>query len=499
MDRPFNVLWIMTDQHRADCLGYMGHPAVQTPYLDQLAAEGIAFENAFCQSPACMASRAVLLTGRYPDSVRVRGMGVLPPSEITVPEMLKREGYGTAAFGKTHFTPELYTREQLHSDVPSLDWREFAEDACLSPIPDDPNKRNYGYDIHLGCDDANQGLFQRWLCERHPDYAASVPRRYEGDETPGDLFISAYPSHCHQTTFIAGSCIDYLRSRSGEQPWFAYCSFVAPHHPFEAPLDQIERYDLDNLPLPAYKGGADPAFLPPHIAEGVNEMLRYTEPVQRRIIQHYLASISLVDDNIGKLITTLRDTGQLERTIIIFNADHGEFLGNHGLLRKTSVHYDETLRVPFLLRLPAQLGAGRRVPGLVELTDICPTLLGLLGLPKHHGIQGIDWSDALHTGKEIGREDIYADMFDMTPQRFGEASGPFGAVRTLRTRDWKLNIYPTASRQYGQLFDLQHDPDESHNLYGDPAYRDMREEMLWRLLQRIHCNTDPLPLLLTQW
>jgi len=135
----------------------------------------------------------------------------------------------------------------------------------------------------------------------------------------------------------------------------------------------------------------------------------------------------------------------------------------------------------------------------VELTDMCPTLLGLLGLPLHPGIQGIDWSEALRTGDEIAREDVYVDMFNMDPMTHYRASGPYGAVRTLRTADWKLNVYPTFGPEYGQLFDLKNDPRETVNLYGDPAHRNTRENMLWRLMERMHNNTDPLPRRLTQW
>jgi len=131
--------------------------------------------------------------------------------------------------------------------------------------------------------------------------------------------------------------------------------------------------------------------------------------------------------------------------------------------------------------------------------DVFPTLLGLLDIPATPGVQGIDWSSALHGGEGIGREDIYSDMFDLVPQLFGELSGPYRGVQTLRTERWKLNVYPTAGRQYGQLFDLQADPDESRNLYAESGYGEVREEMLWRLVHRCHVDTDPLPPYLTQF
>ena len=456
------------------------------------------FRNAFCQSPVCMSSRGVLFTGRYPEAIGIRGMGLLPPWEVTFPEMLKRQGYRTAAFGKVHLTPEQYTRQQLGSDVPVLDWRRFAADACLPPMLPDPCRKDYGFDLHVGCDDANQGNFHRWLEQEAPHLIGLQPQR----ATPGaprDLFVSPYPSEYHQSTFIAQECVRFIRSQPATRPWFAFCSFIAPHHPFEAPEDQLARYDCDRVPLPAYKGGVDPTFIPPPMADAIDEMGGLSEPVQRQLVQHYLASISLIDDNVSRMMAALRETGQLDNALVVFVSDHGEFLGNHGLLRKPSLHYDEVMRVPLIMRLPKGAGAGRQVSDLVELTDVCPTLLGLLDLPPHPGIQGVDWSPQVLGGGAIGREDIYSDMFDMDPMIGATGSGPYGAVRTLRTREWKLNIYPTAGPQYGQLFDLQGDPDETRNLYGEPEYRDRREEMLWRLLQRMHQNADPLPLRLTQW
>ena len=148
-----NVLWIMTDQHRADCLGFMGHPLVQTPNLDRLAESSVVFDNTFCQSPVCMASRASVFTGRYPCAARVRGMGILPPSETAFPEVLQRAGFRTAAFGKVHLTPEQYTLQELKSHSPILDLRRFAEDGLLGPVPDDPCKQDYGFQVYTGCED----------------------------------------------------------------------------------------------------------------------------------------------------------------------------------------------------------------------------------------------------------------------------------------------------------------------------------------------------------
>ena len=497
MQKNMNVLWIMTDQHLASCLGCMGNEVIQTPNLDRLAAEGVLFSNAFCQSPACMASRASLFTGRYPEALKVRGMGILPPGETTFPEMLRRNGYRTGAFGKVHLTPERYTREVLKSEIPLLDWRPFAKDAVIYPVADDPYKENYGFETHIGCDDSCQGNYREWLRENAPELADKKVETFP--DAPHDLYVSPVPSEFHQSTYISQHAEAYIRDNANsDRPWFTFCSFIAPHHPFEAPEDQLARYDDLEIPLPDPEIKVDIQNPPEKLLPAIDEMSSYPEDVQRRLIKHYYASISLVDDCVGSLLDALEATGQKDNTLILFVADHGEHLWHHGLLRKASFHYDETLRVPCILSSP-EISSGGKIDGLIELTDLYPTLLGLLDIPVNPGVQGIDWSGSLLNNQAVGREDIYSDMYEMAPLVRGQASGPYCACQTIRTEDWKLNIYPTNSLECSQLFDLKNDPEELVNLFHKPEYRDMREQMLWRLTARVHANTDPLPLRLTQW
>lgn len=496
-DRPPNILWLMTDQHRADCLGVMGHPVAQTPNLDALAASGVCFEQAYCQSPVCMASRASVMTGRYPQAVGVRGMGILPAHEVTVGEHLQRAGYRTGAFGKLHLTPQLYTGHVLGVDEPVLDLQRFGP-AALPEVAADPAKTNYGFQTYVGYDDALKGKHRRWLQEREPALLDAVPERF-GDDHPRDLWVSPYPEALHPTTFVAERCVDYLRAQSGDEPWFSFCSFVAPHHPFEAPAETIARFPLEEMPLPDRRGGVVADHIPDPMRGAIDEMDRYSETAQRRLVQHYLAAIRLIDDGIGSIMQALRETGQLDNTIIVFVADHGEFLGQHGLLRKPSIHFDAVTRVPLILRLPDGHGAGRRESGLVELVDVLPTLLGAAGLAPPPGIQGIDWSPAIRSGAAIGRDDIYSEMHDLSPMTHAKPKGPYGACLTLRTPEWKLNVYPTAGPQYGQLFHLAEDPGECVDRFDDPTVRDTRDALLFRLLQRVHQQADPLPLRLTQY
>lgn len=489
-NKQMNVLWIMTDQLQAGCLGFMGNQQVQTPHLDTLAARSYVFDRAFVQSPVCMASRASIFTGRYPSAVRVRGMGILPPDEITLPETLRRQGYATGAFGKVHLTPELFTRTTLQSDVPILDWQAFAEPAHLKSIPPDPHKSNYGFEKHIGCDDLNRGLYEKWVQQGYG--AVTLAGEPLFPEWIKDLFVAPVPAEWHHSTFIATAAENDIRQQ-GKSPWFNYCSFIHPHHPFEAPQELLDLYPLEDIVLPQDKGQPNEHDIPQPAASAIGEFLRFPDIVQRAVLRHYYASITLIDQCVGRLLQALHETGQAENTIIIFTADHGEMAGEHGLLRKPSIHYDELLQVPLMISLPDTATSGRRIPGLVELVDLYPTLMGLLGLESHPGVQGTDWSRALTNNAIIGHQDIYSDMLFDTP------SGPYRATQTLRSEDWKLSIYPTAGSQFGQLFDLKNDPNESTNLYHDTQYSPIRQELLWQLSSRQARQVDPLPLRLSQW
>lgn len=491
----WNVLFIMDDQHRADCLGYRGHPCVRTPHLDALAKESVVFTQAFTPSPVCMAARGSVLTGRYPAAVGIRGMGILPPGETTTAEVFRMAGYRTGAMGKLHLTPQLYTRDRLGLDAPCLDWRRFADDAKLQAITDDPMKRDYGFEEHRGCDDALKGNHRRWLAEVAPELAEAQPT-FPMPAMGREVQVSPHPTEFHHAGYVQRMTQEFI-TRHANDNWYAWCGFVGPHHPFEAPAEQIARYDGVAMPEPMTPAMVDDGLIPQPAAKAIGEIHKYTPEYRDAIMRHYLAAISTIDDCVGQVIQTLRDTGQWERTIIVFTADHGEMAFEHGLLRKPSIHFDATLRVPLLIRMPGV--KHRVVDGLVELTDLHPTLLGLTGQAINPGVQGIDWSAAILNDQPIGREDIHSEMADLSPMVFGQPAGPYMAVLTLRTTKWKLNLYPTAGSQYGQLFDLENDPDELQNLYADAQHATVRHEMTWRLLQRQVQQADPLPLRLTQW
>ena len=362
-------------------------------------------------------------------------MGILPPDEVTTPEVLQRHGYATGAFGKVHFTPELHTQRILKSDIPILDYRRFAEDALIRPIPEDPFKRNYGFQEHVGCEDCLRGEHRAWLQRVNPRLLQEAKRPVAGG--PADLYVSPYPAAYHESTFIARQTIDFIERQTGSKPWFAFCSFIAPHHPFEAPREQIDRFDARAVEIPPQATEAERRLLPERVAQAWREMDGWTEQGRREVMRHYAAAISLVDDCVGLLLAALQQRGGLGNTLIVFTSDHGEFACHRGLVRKPSLHYDDVLRVPLILRMPYGTGGGRRIEGLVELADLHPTLLGLAGIAPNPGVQGIDWSAALRTGGAIGRTSIYCRHVRRSAT--SPAAGWFRAAPTWRSRPFGRN------------------------------------------------------------
>ena len=210
MTRP-HVVWIMADQLRADALGFMGNPHVRTPNLDRLAGGGVVFDNLYVQSSVCIASRACMFTGRYPRANRMAmGSSLLDPRETTVPEILQRAGYRTGLFGKLHLTPQQYTLKTLDSDRPITDAGVFVGPAGLPPMPDDPVKRNYGFQETVGFEDILWGEYRPWLAERDPSlpgYRDGMNRerngwRSEFEHSLRDVGVSPVPAALHPSMFL---------------------------------------------------------------------------------------------------------------------------------------------------------------------------------------------------------------------------------------------------------------------------------------------------------
>lgn len=504
--RP-NVVLLMADQLRADALGYAGDPIVRTPHLDRLARGGVIFENMFVQTPVCMASRAAIFTGRYPRSVRVPSMGVLPPTETTLAEELRRAGYATGLFGKLHFTPMGFTTQTLGHDYETNDATPFLAAAGIDTVANraaaaDPMKRRYGFDVEKGCGDHTWGHYLDWLQEASPEhvrhhvsenwglgrqgvtYGASPPASRVFHPTVSDFFDSHLPAEVHPSTWMVQEALAFAR-QNRSRPWFAHVSFVDPHHPFNAAEPFNRRYD----PAEIDREACFPPGLPDAVAGKIRRFAAAGPEFWQWVRANYYGMISHLDWCVGRLLDGLAALGALDDTLIVFTADHGEYCGDHRLLYKGSLHFDGIMRVPFAVTWANQLAAGRRVGAMTQQIDIYPTVLSLLGLPIHAGVQGQDLSGTLRGGPEAGYARVTCELDQLPDPQYVPS-------HTIRGPEWKLSYFPVA--RTGMLFNLLDDPGERFNRFFDPGCARVREALMMDLVQHLYETKDPLPKRLSQ-
>ena len=476
MSRP-NILWICSDQQRFDTLGAYGNSFVHTPNLDRLAAEGVLFEHAYCQNPVCTPSRASFLTGRYPRTTRVRQNGQsIPADEVLVTKLLHDAGYVCGLAGKLH----------ISTVYPSI-------------CPGTERRIDDGYDefhwMHHPWQDWPSNEYYHWLAERGVTYTdqpiegLSHVRRGMAEEH-------------HPTTWCAEKAVNFIDACSGfDHPWLFSVNFFDPHHVFDPPAEYLERYlrALDEIPLPNYIPGEldnKPPFQRDDHATAFSDKAfdEMSDADHRLSRAAYWAMCDLIDAQVGRLLEALDRTGQRDNTLMIYPSDHGEMLGDHGIYYKGPYLYDPAVRVPLIASMPSAVARNVRSEALVELVDIAPTLLEAAGLDVHPGMQGRSlWS--LLTGQaDAGRhrDDVYCESYAAAGHR------EVGAYVTMvRTQEHKLSA--VHGMDCGELYDLQHDPTETHNLWDSAEHKQLKAAMLKRLSDRMALTIDPLPARVSDW
>ena len=503
--KPKHIVWFICDQLRADALGFMGNNIVRTPNIDRLANKGIIFDNMFTSHPTCMPSRASMLTGRYPNTLRMEnGSPLLDPRETTLPEVLQRAGYRTGMFGKLHITPQEYTRDVLKSDRPIADASLFSDDAGLVPIKEDPFKKNYGFQTVVGFEDALWGEYIDWLeCKdaklasrfsKSPGGKFSEIASSEFPDLPnlGDIGKSIIPPELHPSYFIAESAIKFFKENCSKGHCFMEVSFVDPHHPWDPPAELAKKYSPKDMPLPKHNTIGNvklPNCLKNRWQFGVGHIVGIDPEVIRTIIAYYYAMIEMIDIAIGRVIQAIEEAGEFDDTLFVFVADHGEHLGSYGLIRKGTFHYDHLIRQPCFLTWENSPFEAKRIDALCQGLDIMPTILSLSDLPIPAGVQGIDLVPVISSGAS-GRDAIYV-------QSCQAPIGPFVNCMTIRNEIAKFNYFPDDN--VGHLFDLREDPDEMNDVFDDVRYRELRDEMIFAMIRHLHSQKDPLPIVLSNW
>ena len=418
-DKP-NIVFVLTDQWRAQATGYAGDPNVKTPNLDALASKSINFENAVSVCPVCTPYRASLMTGRYPLST---GMFLndlyLPSEELCMAEIFKAAGYETAYIGKWHL--DGHGRSTF--------------------IPKD-RRQGFDYWKVLECThEYNESYY----------YAGDDPniRMWEG--------YDAYP----QTR----DAQEYIRKHvKKDNPFLLVMAYGGPHFPHHtAPKELQDIYPPDSIKLR------------PNVPEEMKNLAR-------KEAQGYYAHCTAIDSCIGDLIKTLEETGAANNTVFVFTSDHGEMLGSQGQLPKQKQRpWDESIRIPFLLRYPAIGHRGRKVNAPINTPDILPTLLSLAGIAIPDTIEGEDLSQLVLNEKN--QEDRTVLFMNVSPFDFPERK----AFRGIRTARYTYVCYPDGP---WLMYDNKVDPFQMKNLIGDAEYADLRKELDHRLKSKLKQTGD---------
>jgi arylsulfatase len=437
-ERPWNVLFIMTDQHRWDALGVAGG-YVDTPAIDRVAAEGVRFANAVTNAPGCIPARAALATGMYPHNSEVwqNSPFTLDAESPTWMRAIHNAGYATALFGKTHLHPQA---GDLRDKVDLLHaWGFETVDEIGGPWANTSVMSNMteGWQEH--------GLLQAYrddLQEREQTKFHLV--------RPTTLGLEWY-----YDTYVGQRAAQFLRSNQDPRPWFLWVSFGGPHDPWDAPEPYASRYRPGDMPPPIPRptdlGDAPPGLLHERLSTPGpwNPGLAADEVPKLRA--NYAGEVSLIDDQIAQLFKIIQERGEWQRTVVAFTSDHGEMNGDYNLLGKT-LFLNGSVRVPLLIRTPqtAQSSAGGRVfAGPVELMDLGVTLAELAGAST----ADLGWGKSLCP---------ILDGATNWPRT--EALSEVRNEYMLLTDTWKIGFRPDL-RPY-MLFNLHEDPNELSNLAG---------------------------------
>lgn len=435
-DRP-NILLIMADQHRGDCVGAAGNAAIHTPNLDRLAGGGALFRNAFSSTPTCTPARAALLTGRSPWNHGMLGYGTIAPRySVEMPRLLHDTGYYTTGIGKMHWHPQ----RALHGfDRTILDESGRVESEDF------------------------RSDYLSWFVSESPD---ADPDATGIDWNGYEAKPYALPERLHPTSWIGETAVRFLRDYQRSQPFFLKISFERPHSPYDPPQRWWDAYDS---PLPTSQAGAWAAkFKPrsstrPDIWHG-----DLGEAVVQNARRGYYGSVSFVDEQIGRILETLDHRGWLRRTLVLYLSDHGDMLGDQYLWRK-SYAYHGSAHIPMILHWPDGLptrGGFHNNP--VEIRDVLPTLLDAAGVSRPNGLDG---TSMLRLA--LNPDASWRSWIDLEHDVCYAPENHWNALCDGRTK----YIFHAMSGEE-QFFNLEVDPHELNDLAGEVARRS--DLTVWR-------------------
>ncbi|MDN5211815.1 sulfatase-like hydrolase/transferase [Fulvivirgaceae bacterium BMA12] len=463
-----NVLLIYTDDHRFSGIHALGKQQVQTPHMDELANQGIAFTNTYLMGSfsgaTCIPSRAMLLTGKQLFELEGRG-GTIPAEHTTIGETFQQAGYHTHIIGKWHqdnrsLSRSFDTGEKImgrgvyltdHFRMPYWDWDkdgDFKKDQAYLLVYDKAGK-----------------IDRRALTDKDT-------RGPTGTEKTGP----------HTSEVFAGHAVDFIRKYKRKTPFFMYLAFHAPHDPRQAPKKYRDMYPPDQITLP-------PSYLPQHPFDNGDMTLRdealapwpRTPEIARKHLSDYYAIITHLDDQIGRVIAALKESGNYENTIIVLAGDSGLAVGCHGLLGKQSLYQEDGIHVPFIIS-GSQIRNKGESDALCYIHDIFPTICDLAKVPVPASVTGKSLLPVINKEARQIRNDTYHAY-----KQFQRAyrKDDYKLIEHVRAKDFNKNTgEKLAGSRVTQLFNVREDPWEINDLSFLPAYKELLNNMKEAMRQK---------------
>ncbi len=459
--RP-NILFIMTDQFRADVLGCAGS-SVKTPNLDALASEGVRFEECYTVSPLCVPARISMMTGLYPHTTGAWNNAeyILAPEANLWVKAIRDAGYATSVFGKLH----------LHAD-----FGDFTQQEDLV--------HGYGFETvnevsgphstcqtrtHMSKEWEEKGVWEDF-CK---DMLAREKRPYA---SPSPLSAEDY-----YDSYVGRKACEYLESYSEERPWFCHVSFPGPHEPWDAPKPYDSLYNPSDMPSPIGITSDENADRPRGEYDNLMKKthIHCNEEQAKEIRANYYGNVTLIDEQIGKLIQIIKDRGEWDNTIVLMTSDHGEMNGDHGFINKRNF-FRSAMNVPLIVRLPERAGGkGAVSDALVNLMDVGPTLAELAGAELSYEQFGKSVCPCLKDPEKEHRDWILSE---------------YACETMIYDKNWKLAI--NRQGETYMLFDEKNDPSEIKNLAGVEDYKEVNTELRDQMLKLVMENNRLSPTLL---
>lgn len=495
--RP-NILLLTSDQQHWSTLGVINEK-IKTPNLDRLCKEGVRFTRAYTNHPLCTPSRASIITGMYPSSHGAWCIGVHLPEDVpTVGQAFQNEGYSTTLIGKAHFQPQKdspgHPSIESGEKVKDLDfWRNF-------------HGPWYGFE-HV---ETMRNHADGWLTGSHygvwledvkgvPDWRkytdnpvdSGVPNKpdwyWEGPNRRRHSW--EIPEELHYGSWLAESTMANIdRCCEEGRPFFMWTSFPDPHPPYLVPEPWASMYDPEAMELDDFDA-TDFNSMPPHYGmtqdagadwsvyeenglgiHGAHNHLHDPDELKKDLAVYY-GMISKMDHDIGKILNHLDAKGLTENTLVVFSSDHGHYIGQHGLVSKGPFHFEDGLRVPFIVRHPKRLPAGSVNDSLQCLLDLPETFLAAAGIDIPGEMQGVNQYPVWMGNQESARDYVIIENRNQ-PTKFNS--------RTFVTKRYKLTMY--MNQPYGELFDLEDDPCERRNQWDNAEYAAVKHRLMQKWL-----------------